>query len=91
MISTTNLALLPNKLHLRQICKAISVLDAILSPEWVDRYYSYQSKWSENEEFCEMRNGQGDDMMILFREEGCVINGMTHEYYPPPALVSATK
>jgi hypothetical protein len=82
MISTTNLAVLPNKLHLRQICKALSVLDAIISPEWEYRYYSYQSKWSDNEEFCEMRNGQGDHMLILFRDEGCVINGMTHEYYP---------
>ncbi len=82
MISTSNYSSLPDKLHLQKICKAISVLDAILSPEWEYRYYSYQSKWSDNEEFCEMRNGQGDHMLILFRKEGCVINGMTHEYYP---------
>jgi hypothetical protein len=29
-----------------------------------------------------MRNGSGDHMLILFQNEGCVINGMTHEYYP---------
>lgn len=27
-----------------------------------------------------MRNGSGDEMFILFREEGCVINGFAHEY-----------
>jgi hypothetical protein len=29
-----------------------------------------------------MRNGQGDEMLILFQPKGCVINGMAHEYYP---------
>jgi len=32
--------------------KAISVLDAILSPEWEYHFYAYNSQWSENEEFC---------------------------------------
>jgi hypothetical protein len=82
MISTANYSSLPNKDKLQQISKAVSVMDAILSQEWEYRYYSYQSKWSDSEEFCEMRNGQGDHMLILFRNDGCVINGMTHEYYP---------
>jgi hypothetical protein len=82
MIATSNISTLPDRHRVQQICKAASVLDAILSQEWEYRYFSYQSKWSENEEFCEMRNGQGDHMLILFREEGCVINGMAHEYYP---------
>jgi len=29
-----------------------------------------------------MRNGQGDQMLILFQNGGSVINGMAHEYYP---------
>ena len=32
--------------------KAISVLAAILSPEWEYHFYAYNSQWSENEEFC---------------------------------------
>jgi hypothetical protein len=82
MISTSNTSTLPDRNKLQHICKSISVLDAILSQEWVDRYFSYQRQWSEEEEFFEMRNGQGDSLMILFRNEGCIINGMTHEYYP---------
>lgn len=53
----------------------MAVLDAIFSQDWVYRYYSYNSQWSEDEEFFEMRNGEGDQLLILFRPEGTVING----------------
>ena len=82
MISTKELKSLPDRHRLKQLCKSISVLDAIFSEDWLDRYYSFQSKWSITEEFCEMRNGQGDNVLILFHSNGCVINGMIHEYYP---------
>lgn len=80
MISTKNIQTLPDRKILQHICKSISVLDAIISQEWEYRYYSYNCKWAENEEFCEMRNGSGDQMLILFREDGCVINGFAHEF-----------
>jgi hypothetical protein len=80
MISTKDFTLLPNKKTLQNICKAISVLDAIICPEWEYRYYSYNSKWGEGEEFYEMRDGSGDLMNILFLENHCVINGFAHEY-----------
>jgi hypothetical protein len=71
---------LPDRQTLQTICKAISVLDAILSQDWEYRYYSYNNKWGDNEEFFEMRDGSGDQMLILFRQDGCVINGFAHEY-----------
>ena len=80
MISTINHKLLPDITSLEQTCKAISVLDAILSPEWQYRYYSYNSKWDVNEECLQMRDGSGDEMHILFKENNCVINGFSHEY-----------
>ena len=80
MISTKDYSLLPDRKTLQAICKAISVLDAIISQEWEYRYYSYNSEWAENGEFCEMRNGSGDQMLILFRQDGCVINGFAHEF-----------
>lgn len=82
MISTKNLLSFPDRRQLRQICKSISVLDAIFAEEWVYRYYSFNSKWSDGEEFFEMRNGEGDHILILFLDDGCVINGMMHEYSP---------
>lgn len=58
--------ILPNREILQKLCKRIVVLDAIFSQEWQYRYYSYNSKWSENEEFCEICNGKGDHILILF-------------------------
>lgn len=80
MISTKNHTLLPDAHKLRSICKAISVLDAILSQEWEYRYYSYNNNWSDHEEFFEMRDGSGDQMLVLFTQNDCVINGFAHEY-----------
>jgi len=80
MISTKDLQNLPGRKTLQNLCKSISVLEAILCQEWEYRYYSYNSEWAEKEEFCEMRNGEGDHMLILFRQDGCIINGFAHEF-----------
>ena len=78
-ISTEEINLLPKPAELRRICKSLSALEAILCQDWEYRYYSYQKDWSDNEEVCEMRNGQGDQMLILFTKEGTCINGFAHE------------
>ncbi len=80
MISTKDYSLLPDRKSLENICKAISVLDAIISQEWQYRYYSFNSKWDTNERCLQMRNGSGEEMHILFRDDGCAINGFAHEY-----------
>ncbi|MFZ4927997.1 hypothetical protein [Chryseobacterium sp. Mn2064] len=80
MISTKDFSKLPDRKRLQTICKSVSVLDAILSQEWEYRYYSYDRKWADHEEVFEMRNGSGDQMLILFRDEGCAINGFAREY-----------
>lgn len=79
MISTKELQLLPDSNKLRELCKALSVLDAILCQDWVYRYYSYNSEWSADEEFFEMRNGEGDQLLVLFNNAGTVINGYSTE------------
>lgn len=78
-ISTENLKRLPSPIELKRICKSLSALEAILCQDWQYRYYSYQKEWSETEEVCEMRNGCGDQMLILFIAEGVCINGFAHE------------
>jgi len=78
-LSPQNLNNITKPNELKQICKSIAALESIISPEWEYRYYSYQSKWSETEECCEMRNGQGDQMLIIFRADETVINGFAHE------------
>ncbi|MCL1991744.1 MAG: hypothetical protein FWG66_02215 [Spirochaetes bacterium] len=79
MISTKNYAKLPDRVALEKTCKAISVLDAVLCQEWEFRYYSFNSNWGEGERVLQMRDGQGDEMHILFRDDGCMINGFAGE------------
>ncbi len=74
-LSTKNLEKLVNPAKLKELCKAISVLAAIICPDWEFRYYSYQENWSKNEELFEMRDGQGNHILILFQEDGICING----------------
>ncbi len=83
MISTQDYTALPDAASLQRLCKALAVLDALNSPEWEYRYYSYNAAWSADEECFEMRDGEGDQMLVLFRPEGCVINGFLHEYDQP--------
>jgi hypothetical protein len=88
--STHQLTALPDAATLRRICKALSVLDAIICQDWEFRYYSYQQAWGEGEEFCERRDGEGNHTLILFTDSGCVINGFDHEHdQPDKAQVTA--
>ncbi len=82
MISTKNFSQLKKPGALQKHCKAISVLDTLFSLEWESRYHSYYSEWDISEEVCEIRNGEGDHVLILFRPEGCVINGFSTEHEP---------
>jgi hypothetical protein len=60
------------------------MLDAILSPEWDYRYYSFNSKWGPGEMMASMRNGSGDEYFILFNEHGAAMKGFDHECIMSP-------
>ena len=77
--STENLNLIVDPEYLQNLCKSIAALEAIICPVWEYRYYSYQKDWSETEELCEMRNGQGDQMLILFKNNAICINGFSKD------------
>lgn len=55
------------------------MLDAIICPDWEYRYYSYNSKWGQDEEMASMRNGCGDDWFLLFDPHGAALKGFAHE------------
>ncbi len=42
-------------------CVSLAVLDAIMSPDWQYRYYSFDAAWGDDAMMASMRNGQGDD------------------------------
>jgi hypothetical protein len=75
IISTQNYTALPDSKVLQRLCKALAVLDAINSPDVEYRYHTYDAGWDQGEEFFEMNDGEGDQMQVLFREDGCAING----------------
>ena len=55
------------------------MLDAILSPEWEYRYYSFNSHWASGEQMASMRDGSGDDWFLLFASWGAALKGFAHE------------
>ena len=73
------LSILPDVESLKKLSQSLAMLDAIISPDWEYRYYSFNSKWSENEMMASMRNGSGDDYFILFNSSGAIIKGFVHE------------
>ena len=59
--------------------RILAVLDAILSPDWEFRYFSFDSRWAPGEEMASMRNGSGDLYSIVFSAAGAFIRGFAHE------------
>jgi hypothetical protein len=79
MPSQEILAALPDIEALRKLSQSLAMLDAIMSPDWEYRYYSFNSKWGEGEMMASMRNGCGDGYFILFNSVGAIMKGFAHE------------
>lgn len=67
MISTWDLSTPSNIERIRALSRALAMLEAILSPDWEGRYYSFNSRWAPKQEMASMRNGEGDE------EIGCPV------------------
>jgi hypothetical protein len=79
MVTKKRLATIPDVESLKKPCQSLAMLDAIMSPEWEYRYYSFNSTWADGEMMASMRNGSGDEYYILFNSEGAIIKGFAHE------------
>lgn len=86
MISSRNLIDLPAPDRLEALCQSIALLDAVLSPEWEYRYFSFNSRWDEDlsERMASMRNGSGDHFFAVFDEDSAIIKGFDHEAHMSP-------
>ncbi|GAB0106003.1 hypothetical protein JMUB6875_49850 [Nocardia sp. JMUB6875] len=80
---------LPEIPVLRDRCRAMAMLDAIFSPEWQYRYFSFNSAWGEGEEMASMRDGQGNDWFLVFSKVGAYGRAFDHEAPNAPHLVDA--
>jgi hypothetical protein len=79
MISTRDLSGLPDINQLRRLMQSLAALDAVLSPEWQYRYFSFNIHWASGDQLGSMRNGQGDDLFAVFDAAGCWIKGFNLE------------
>ncbi|MGW1022846.1 hypothetical protein ACWD4J_03880 [Streptomyces sp. NPDC002577] len=70
---------LPDIAVLREHCRSMAILEAVLSPEWADRYHSFNRHWSDTESIASMRNGSGDEYSIVFSAAGAYVRGFDHE------------
>ncbi|MFJ8661274.1 hypothetical protein [Streptomyces sp. NPDC093795] len=64
---------LPGIEELRDHCRGLAMVEAIVCPEWGDRYYSFAK------EVALMRDGQGDEYAIVFSPAGAFVHGFAHE------------
>ena len=80
-ISTSDLAGLPDLHGFRRLTKSLAALDAVLSPEWEDRYYSFNAAWDKDkrEMWASMRNGSGDQWVAILCPVGAALLGLAHE------------
>jgi hypothetical protein len=80
MISSRRLSSLLPPASLEALCRSIAMLDAILSPEWEYRYFSFNSQWNVDlgERMASMRNGSGDHYFAVFGR-GAIIKGFDHD------------
>ncbi|WP_066936685.1 hypothetical protein [Microtetraspora fusca] len=76
--------LLPDVPVLRDLCRSLAVLEAVLSPDWESRYHSFDTSWGPGEEMASMRNGSGDEYSIVFSAGGAYIRGFDHEAVMSP-------
>lgn len=70
---------LPSIADLRNLCRSLAMLDAILSPDWERRYYCFNADWADGEEMASMRNGSGNEYSIVFSAAGAYVRGFDHE------------
>jgi hypothetical protein len=71
---------LPQVNQLIQRCRALAALELILSPDWESRYYSFNSRWSPGELMASMRDGCGDEWLVVFHRTGwAALKGLAHE------------
>ncbi|GGK93763.1 hypothetical protein Ppa06_61930 [Planomonospora parontospora subsp. parontospora] len=70
--------LLPDVPVLRDLCRSMAVLEAILSPDWESRYHSLDAAWSPGEEMASMCNGSGEEYSIVFSAAGAYVRGFAH-------------
>lgn len=91
---------LPGIPALHDLCRSLSMAEAIVNPGGEGRHHTFNRSWSRTEELASMRNGSGDEFDIVFSAAGAYVRGFAHEsplspyhqrddYEPWPGVVDA--
>ncbi|MFB7007829.1 MULTISPECIES: WD40 repeat domain-containing protein [unclassified Streptomyces] len=71
---------LPDVPTLRNLCRSIAMLDAILDPDPVgEPRHRFDARWQGTQGLASMDNGAGDAYRIVFSEAGAYVQGFDHE------------
>jgi hypothetical protein len=70
---------LPGIEELRDHSRGLAMLEAVLSPEWEDRSYSFDAHWSETEQLASMKDGSGGEYTIVLSAAGAFARVFDHE------------
>jgi hypothetical protein len=69
-----DLSLLGSALDVERKSKALALMDAVLIPDWEERYFLFNCHWDDErgDRLGSMRNGHGDEYFVLFTADGAV-------------------
>lgn len=67
-----NIHMLPDPKKFKERMQSLAMLDAILMPEWQYRYFSFNDKWDAVESMGSLRDGEGDELFVLFTTKGAI-------------------
>ena len=59
-------------INIKKRLKSLAMLDAMLCPEWEYRYFSFNNSWDKDESMASMRDGEGNEYFILFKNENII-------------------
>ncbi|WP_246212252.1 hypothetical protein [Streptomyces abyssomicinicus] len=75
---------LPGIENLRDHCRGLATLDAVLCPEWAWRYHSFDVSWGAGGQLASMRDGMGSEYAIVFSAAGAYARGFDHRSLMSP-------
>ncbi|WP_447006741.1 hypothetical protein ACRAKI_09840 [Saccharothrix isguenensis] len=70
---------LPAIPELRDLSRALAVLDVVLNPGSDDRYHHYDAEWAPGRQLASKRDGAGNEYSIVFTAAGAFVRGFDHE------------
>ncbi|WP_335936587.1 hypothetical protein [Streptomyces sp. PTD5-9] len=70
---------LPGIAALRDLCRSMAMVEAILEPDLPYRRHGFDAHWSKTRQLAWMASGGGDEYSVVFSSDGVYIRGFDHE------------